>query len=366
MRTRREAGLLKARALASLRSAATAFNGMHDDGRTCQVLRDLQHAFEMLLKAALVQRRVSVFDKKVGIAIGFEKCVNLACEHLQLTADQAGTLRAIDALRDDEQHWMGALPEGLLYLHVRAGFTLFDDILQRVFQERLSSHLPHRVLPISSEPPRDIQLLIDEEYNQIAQLLTPGRRRTAEALIRIRSLLAMESHLGDGARVSAKDVDQVQQQIRKGKARDEVFPELEKLQSDVAGDGLMVSVRISKTEGMPVRLVSGDEDVPAAALREVDRQQRFHWSVAQLAERCNLSQPRCLALRRYLKIDDDPTMAYEFVFGAQRHRRYSDKADKLLRQSTAEVDMDKIWDEYGPKRSSKRRLSARELRQRSP
>ena len=38
------AGLLRARALASLRSAATAFNGMHDDGRTCQVLRDLQHA----------------------------------------------------------------------------------------------------------------------------------------------------------------------------------------------------------------------------------------------------------------------------------------------------------------------------------
>lgn len=358
MRTRREAGLLKARALASLRSAATAFNGMHDDGRTCQVLRDLQHAFEMLLKAALIQKRVSVFDKKVGIAIGFEKCVNLACEHLKLTADQAGTLRAIDALRDEEQHWMGALPEGLLYLHVRAGFTLFDDILQRVFQEPLSSHLPHRVLPISSEPPRDIQLLIDEEYNQIAQLLTPGRRRTAEAQIRIRSLLAMESHVGDSVRVSTKDVDQVQRQIKKGKARNEVFPDLEKLQSEVAGEGLMVSVRIGRTEGMPMRLVASDEDVPAVALREVDRQQRFHWTAAQLAERCNLSQPRCVALRRSLKIDDDPSMAHEFVFGAQKHRRYSDKADKLLRESAAEVDMDKVWQEYGPKRSPKRRLPA--------
>jgi hypothetical protein len=355
MRTRREAGLLKARALASLRSAATVFNGMHDDGRTCQVLRDLQHAFEMLLKAALVQKHVSVFDKKVGIAIGFEKCVNLACEHLQLTADQAGTLRAIDALRDEEQHWMGALPEGLLYLHVRAGFTLFDDVLQRVFKERLSSHLPHRVLPISSEPPRDIQLLIDEEYNQIAQLLAPGRRRTADAQIRIRSLLAMESHIGDNVRVSTKDVAQVQQEIKKGKARSEVFPELEKLQSEVAGEGLMVSVRFSKTEGMPVRLVSGDDDVPAAALREIDRQQRFHWSAAQLAERCNLSQPKCLALRRYLKIDDDPTMVHEFVFGSQRHRRYSDKADKLLRQRVAEVDIDSIWQDYGPKRPSTRR-----------
>jgi hypothetical protein len=354
MRTRREAGLLKGRALASLRSAATVFNGMHDDGRTCQVLRDLQHAFEMLLKAALVQKRVSVFDKKVGVAIGFEKCVNFACEHLQLTTDQAGTLRAIDALRDEEQHWMGALPEGLLYLHVRAGFTLFDDILQRVFQERLSAHLPHRVLPISSEPPRDIQLLIDEEYSQICQLLTPGRRRTAEAQIRIRSLLAMEAHLGESVRVSTKDVDQVQHQIKKGKARSEVFPQLEKLQSEVAGEGLVVSVRFSKTEGMPVRLVSCDDDIPAAALREVDRQQRFHWSAAELAARCNLTQPRCLALRRYLKIEDDPTMAYEFVFGGSRHRRYSDKADKLLRQSIDKVDMDSIWQEYGPKRPSRR------------
>ena len=354
MRTRREAGLLKARALASLRSAATVFNGMRDDGRTCQVLRDLQHAFEMLLKAALTQKRVSVFDKKVGIAIGFEKCVNLAGEHLQLTADQAGTLRAIDALRDEEQHWMGALPEGLLYLHVRAGFTLFDDLLQRVFQERLSSHLPHRVLPISSEPPRDIQLLIDEEYNQIAQLLTPGRRRTADAQIRIRSLLAMEAHVGDSTRMSMKDVNQVQQQIKQGKPRREVFPELENLHGEITGDGLTVSVRISRTDGMPVRYVSNDEDVPAAALREVDRQQRFHWSVAQLAERCKLSQPRCLALRRYLGIEDDPTMVYEFVFGSQRHRRYSDKADKLLRKSVPDVDMDKIWQEYGPKRPSKR------------
>lgn len=144
-----------------------------------------------------------------------------------------------------------------------------------------------------------------------------------------------------------------QRQIRNGKARYEVFPELEKLHSEVAGEGLVVSVRISKTEGMPVRLVSGGEDVPAAALREVDRQQRFHWSVAQLAERCNLSQPRCLALRRYLGIEDDPTMVYEFVFGSQRHRRYSDKADKLLRESIAEIDMDKIWKEYGPKRHPK-------------
>ena len=323
---------------------------MNDDGRTCQVLRDLQHAFEMLLKAALVQNRVSVFDAKVGIAIGFEKCVNLATEHIGLSGDEAGTLRAIDALRDEEQHWMGALPEGLLYLHVRAAFTLFDDLLQRAFKEPLVSHMPRRVLPVSSEPPQDIQLLIDDEYSQITQLLAPGRRRTAEAGVRIRSLLAMEAHLGEGVRVSTKDVDQVQRQIKGGLSRGAVFPQLQKLQSDVAGQGVTLTVRFSKKDGAPVRFVSDDEDVPAVALREVDRQQRFHWTIADLAERCGLSAPRCLALRRHLRIEDDPTMVHEFVFGAQRHRRYSDKADKLLRESVGNVDMDKIWEEYRPRR----------------
>ena len=131
----------------------------------------------MLLKAALVQKRVSVFDKKVGIAIGFEKCVNLACQHLQLTADQAGTLARSTLCATRSSTGWARCPKACFTCTVRAGFTLFDDLLQRVFQERLSSHLPHRVLPISSEPPRDIQLLIDEEYSQIAQLLAPGRRR---------------------------------------------------------------------------------------------------------------------------------------------------------------------------------------------
>ncbi len=349
MRTRREAALLKARAVASLRSTAATFNGMNDDGRACQVLRDLQHAFEMLLKAALVQKKIAVFDKQAGIAIGFEKCVNIATEHLKLTDDEAGTLRAIDALRDEQQHWMGDLPEGLLYVHVRAGFTLFDDLLQRVLDERLFTYLPHRVLPISSEPPRDIQLLIDEEYSQIAKLLEPGKRRTAEAKIRIRSLLAMEAHLGE-VHVSTKDVARVQSAIKNGKSRKQVFPKLETLASDVAGEGVTLTVRFSKREGAPVRLVSTDEDTPASALREVDLQKRFHWTVAQLAERCGLTGPKCLALRRHLDIEDDETMVYTFVFGSQNHRRYSDKADKLLRENIDKVNMDKVWKKHGPKR----------------
>lgn len=50
---RRDTRTLKAKAVASLRRAAQAFNGLDDDGRHTSDLLHLQHAFEMLLKAGL-------------------------------------------------------------------------------------------------------------------------------------------------------------------------------------------------------------------------------------------------------------------------------------------------------------------------
>lgn len=55
----------------------------------------------------------------------------------QIVEEEAGTLRAIDALRDDEQHWFTKVTEGLLYLHARAAVTLFDELLSRAFNQRL-------------------------------------------------------------------------------------------------------------------------------------------------------------------------------------------------------------------------------------
>ncbi len=61
---RSTAKMLQGKALSSMRTAMTAFNSPRDDGRPTVVLLHLQHAFEMLLKAALVQGRAKVFDKK--------------------------------------------------------------------------------------------------------------------------------------------------------------------------------------------------------------------------------------------------------------------------------------------------------------
>ena len=119
-RFRREARTLSNKALASLRCGLGAFNSFHEDGRLTTTLLHLQHASEMLLKAALVQKQIRVFDRQKGTSIGFDKCVNLASQvhTCRLNQSDAGTLRAIDSLRDAEQHWFVVVEEELLYLHV--------------------------------------------------------------------------------------------------------------------------------------------------------------------------------------------------------------------------------------------------------
>jgi hypothetical protein len=349
MRMRREARVLKFKAIRSLRRSAEAFNSFDDEGRVTAVLLHLQHSFEMLLKAALVERHLPVFDEAQGKAIGFNRCVNLGAESLGITEDEAGLLRAVDALRDQEQHWFAEISEGLFYAHVRAAVTLFDDLLIRAMGDRLTNHLPLRILPLSAEPPRDIQILLDEEYSQISQRLQAGRRRSADARARIRCLLSLEAHAAGDVVVSSKDVQRVERPIRAGRPRDEVFPRLRGLVTEVDGEGLRVRVHIAKAGGPGVRYIPADDPSAAAAVREVDLQKKNHVSKEELARLVDLSEPRCLALRRKVRIDDDDACRHDFVFGQSTHRMYSDNAVVAMKRAKGEVDMDEVWQEYRPR-----------------
>jgi hypothetical protein len=347
MRLKQESRLLKRKALTSLTWAVEAFNSPHGEGRATRVLLHAQHSFEMLLKAALVQLGERVFDKETGRSIGFKKCVGIAAASttIKLNDADAGTLRAIDAMRDDEQHWFNQVPEQLLYLHARAAITLFDEVLQRVLDEQLASHLPTRVLPLSVDPPQDLGIVLDREYTQIASLLQPGRRQRHEARARIRTLLAMEAHVEPDAAVSSADVDRVERGIRKGNGRAMVFPRLDSIATAIDGEGLTVTVHFTKKQGAAVRYVA-DESVPAAAVRQVDLQKKFHLSATDLAEAVNLTRPVSLALRDHLGVDQDESCIHEFKFGSQRHIRFSDNALRRMQEVVDTVDMHQIWDAH--------------------
>jgi hypothetical protein len=342
VKLRREARTLKGKALSSLRRGLTAFNSYDEEGRVTTVLLHLQHACEMLLKAALIRAKVGVFDK-TGRSYGFEKCVNLAKMHCDLTDDEAGIMRAIDSLRDAEQHWIIVAEEDVLYLHARGLVTAIDEVLKRVFHDDLISHLPVRVLPISTEAPNDIDLLVDREFRKIAELLAPGRRARDEARGRIRTLLAMESHVVDEVAVSERDITRIENAVRTGKGPGEVFPRLSTLATDVRGEGIQVTVHFTKKQGAPVRFVSGDDPEEAGAVRELDLRKKFHMRATDLAKRLNLTPPKAAALRDYLDINNDTQCTHIFEFGKTKIPCYSDNAARRMEDALNKVDMASIW-----------------------
>ena len=335
VKLRRAARTLKTKALCSLRRAVTAFNACDDDGRITCVLLHMQHAAEMLLKAILVQKSVKVFDPNKRTSIGFEKCVNLAMQHAKLTQEEAGLLRTVDALRDAEQHWLIVVPEDILYLHARGFITTFDDLLKRMLDDALADHLPGRVLPISTQPPVGFDLLVDREFSQVRELLQPGRRQRDEARGRIRTLLAMESHVVDSVDISEADIDRIEKAIRGGKLRAEVFPRLASLDTQISGTGATVTVRFTKKagEGTPVRFIAADDPTEAAAVREVDLQKRFYLSATQLANRLQLTTNKSHALRQKLGVDKDPQCMHTFTFGKSTHAMFSDNAVTRMREA---------------------------------
>lgn len=336
--------VLRAKALASLRTGIAAFNGLDSDGRITTVLLSLQHSFEMLLKAILEANKKVVFDKRSQKSIPLESAVRLCQQEpvVKLTDEEAGTIRVLDALRNAEQHWLIDVDEGLLYLYVRAGITLFDDLLDRAFQESLAHHLPARVLPISADPPQSLDLLVDREYSRIAGLLEPGRRASARAKCRIRALLATEALADpDAAEVSEADVRRVARGVRDGKTRQQVFPKLSGLTSDVQGAGLTVEVRLVKRGGLPVTYTS-DPSEETSAIRTVDLEKKFYMGPYDLADRAGVPRVKAVALRRHLGLDsNDDHYSHRFVFGGTKHLRYSDNA--LRAMTGAAVDLDRVW-----------------------
>jgi len=93
---------------------------------------------------------------------------------------------------------------------------------------------------------------------------------------------------------------------------------------------------------------ASDAATPAAAVREVDLQRKYHRSALQLAKSVNLTSEKSTALRRHLGIDADVTYCHEFVFGSQRIVRYSDNAFTRMRDALTVVDLDVVWTAHRP------------------
>ncbi|MEW4530119.1 DUF3644 domain-containing protein [Maioricimonas sp. JC845] len=344
--------LLK-QAIDSLVLGIEHFNRPSECGRVASVLIMLDHSVEMLLKAALLDRGADIRNPKNGFAHSLESCLNKAANDAQirfLSDDERRTLQVLNGLRDQAQHYLADVSEQILYTVAQGTVTLLAELLPRLFGRHLTDHLPKRVLPISINPPHDIQILMDDEYSQLKSMLSKSSD-TSTLEPRLRSLFAIDRALNlQPTQVPDGELKEAATLIQQNANWDEVFKGIAQVKLSADGTGVDVAIHITKKDGIPVRLATDREDPQAViAVRKINDTDFYCFNTTTLAKKVGLSPPKTLALIRHLGLQDDPDCFKQIVIGRSPFKMYSGNALSRLKEALPDVDMDEVWRKHRPK-----------------
>ena len=346
-RVPRDVAEIKRRAIDSLVLGIELFNRPHERARPEAVLILLHHAFEMLLKAIVKDRTGAIHPKEGTHTYGFDKCLDIVQQQIGLlSSDERRTLSILDAHRDTAVHYYQEVSEDLLYLLAQAATTLFDSLLAKGLDDHLADHVPERVLPVSTRPPTDLQLLVGRELDQIDQLLVRGRRQGAIAAARLRPLIALaRAGRQDGGRASEQDVGRAVRRRRQGDDWNLILPEVAQLRLDTTGSGISVNLRIRKDSDMAVRVAKPGEPVVGTVIKqEVNIWDKYNMGRDDLAKKIALSGPRTSAIIFELGIQDDDECFKTLRRKKSEFKGYSKKAlDRIRGALDSGLDVDEVW-----------------------
>ena len=345
---KREAKLLLDKACDSLLLSVELFNRPHDRGRVSATLIQLDHAFEMQLKAAMIHRGGRIRERRAKETIGFDACVRRALSDARvkfLTEEQVLTLQTINGLRNAAQHHLLDIAEGQLYIHEQSGVTLFRDLLKSVFGQDLVSYMPTRVLPVSTSPPTNLATLFDSEVKEVEKLLGPGRRRRIEAEARLRPLAILDSTIkGEKGQPSSGDLRRMGQALIRGKNWTELFTGVAAVEISADGSGPTLSLRFTKKEGVPIHVVpEGTPDAAVVAVKRVNELDFYSLGAKQLAEKLSLTVPKTVAVVDYLELRKQSDSYKEIKIGSAVFKRYSAKALESIREALKTSSAEQIW-----------------------
>lgn len=271
----------------------------------------LAHSFEMLLKAIIFQKKGRVRDKGDNLSHSLSRCIDICVDNLKvLSADERTLLLAIKQDRDCATHDVITMSEDLLWVHMRAGITVFRRLLRDEFAEELTDLLPGRVIPVSAAPPQDLSLLVEAELATVRELLRPGKRRTAEAAARLRPLLSLDGSVtGRSDQPTETEVTRAGRDLRAGKDWRVVLPGLATLSIAPATPNTgaqEVSLRIGKDpDGVPVRRARPGEEDGALAYRGVSPFEEFGIKLSKFGERLGIGVNEGYAIIREKEIKKD-------------------------------------------------------------
>ena len=349
---KKEARLLKEKAINSLVLSIEHFNRPSDRGRIEAVLIFLDHSFEMLLKSVILHKGGRIREPREKLTIGFDKCIRKVLSDFKaITDEQALTLQMINGHRDAAHHYLLDISEQLLYLQAQAGLTLFRDVYKSAFGEELKTELPERVLPLSTTPPLDMTTLFDREVDAVRQLLVPGSRRRTEAAAKLRALAIMESSIaGEKTQPTSAELGKLANEVKVGKSWHEIFPGIASINITANGYGPSLDLRITKKEGLPVQLVpEGTPGATVVAVKRVNELDFYSLGRDQLANHLNLTGPRTTAMIRHMELQTDSDCYKRLQIGKSLFNRYSQKAIDRINAELKKVSIEEVWEKHGAK-----------------
>ncbi|GAB3616539.1 hypothetical protein GCM10027416_10960 [Okibacterium endophyticum] len=300
-----------ATAVDSLTLAIELFNRPSPTGREHATVMMAAHAFEMLLKGAIYEERQKVRFSGSDRSFDLGKCVTVAETSLGIIdAGDRVVLLALKEDRDAATHDVIAMSDDVLWLHLRSAVTIFRKVLFDLTGQDLTDVMPGRVLPVSASPPTDVGLVVGKEVEQIAELLRPGRRQSADARSRLLPLMALDrAARGETEPPSETEINRALRDLKAQKPWASVFPGVVGLQlvggprpSDQVQE---ISLKIDPKRGdLAVRLAEDGED--ALGYREVDTFDRYSLKLSKFGEKLGLTRHQGLAVIHALDLRSDP------------------------------------------------------------
>lgn len=348
----KEVKLLKNKSINSLILSIEHFNSAFDLGRIETTLMLLDHSFEMLLKASILHRGGSIREKRATQTIGFDACLRKGLSEGKvkfLDEEEVIAIQTINTLRDAAQHHLLDISEQHLYIQLQLGVSLFKKVFKSVFGEDLYSILPKRVLPIATQPPINIETLYSNEIAEIKTLLQPGKRKTTEAVSKLRSLAIMEGAIqGDKMQPANSQLNKLARSIKSGTGWESIFPGVASLKLTTEGAGPSIDLRFTKNEGIPINVVpEGTPGATVVGIRKINLLDFYNISSTQLAQKLGITEPKLRAIIKLNNIQESEDYYKEIRIGKTAFKRYSQKAfEKVSEIMKAKgFSMTKSWRE---------------------
>lgn len=354
-------------AVESLTLAIELFNRPSPLGREHATVMMAAHAFEMLLKAVVYEERKKVGFKSGDRSFGLGKCIDIAMSGLGvIDAGDCVVLRTLREERNDATHDFITISDDVLWLQLRSAVTIFRKVLLGLTGQDLSELMPGRVLPVSATPPTDVALVVGKEVEQIMELLTPSKRRGAEARARLLPIMALDrAARGLEGSPSETEIKTVMDDLKARKGWKLVFPGVVGLRvADGSGSSDLVqeiSLKIDCKRGdLAVRLACEGEN--AVAYREVDTFDRYSLKLSKLGDKLGLTRHQALAVVHHLDLKSDPA-CYSCKLTSKGNIAWQGLSNRALERAHKALDegmdVDAAVAEYNAYRASKAKRKKR-------